>query len=480
MTVKYITDPQVLENIKTYHDYFERINYINPIESSTNGTIIGLYIDREINTYNIILQYADTLELLICESCNLTEIPKIEHLTHLICSNNQITELGDYQHLTILNCDNNKITKLGIYPNLTKLYCGLNKITELGVYPNLTTLFCYNNQITKLGDYQHLTRLYCYNNQITELGVYPNLTKFVCYWNQITELGDYQHLTTLDCGINKITNLGDYPNLTTLVCCNNQITELGVYPNLIELNCYSNQITELGDYPNLTTLHCYYNQITELGDYPNLTYLNCYNNRITKLGDYPNLTELECYNNPLNPIYITRLNRIMLRNENKKNIYNDGQNVHDHTIQESLKKSIKYLMDNYGGKKIVFEIPEELDGINYHSELMLTEKEIFELVLKRINEFDDETKKELEKILYDELENGRCKCFTGRVTRIVNTLVGFDENITIGISDNEQIMNIYDVLLKQGKLSKETFREALTEREYDEDIIVTWVDAIDE
>jgi len=41
-------------------------------------------------------------------------------------------------------------------------------------------------------------------------------------------------------------------------------------------------------------------------------------------------------------------------------------------------------------------------------------------------------------------------------------------------------MNIYDVLLKQGKLSKETFREALTERGYGEDIIVTWVDAIDE
>jgi len=402
MTIKYITDPQVLKNIKTYQDINEKSNYIQSLQSDTNGNIIGLYIYKETNAYNIILQYADTLQLLICESCKLTKIPKIKHLTYLDCTN--------------------------------------NKITELGVYPNLIYLDCFCNKITELGDYQRLTYLGCYHNQITELGDYPNLTYLDCSYNQITKLGDYPNLTILTCDANKITELGNYRRLTILWCCGNQITELG--------------------------------------DYQHLTTLSCSENQITKLGDYPNLITLSCYNNPINPIYITRLNRIMLKNKN--NIYNDGQNVHDHTIQESLKKSIKYLMDNYGGKELVFEIPEELDGINYHSELMLTEKEIFELVLKRINEFDDETKKEIEKILYDELENGRCKCFTERVTRIVNTLVGFDENITIGISDNEQIMNIYDVLLKQGKLSKETFREALTERGYSEDIILTWVDAIDE
>ena len=441
MTIKYITDPRVLENIKTYDDYWGREKYIKSIKSSANGTIIGLYIDGELNAYNIILQYADTLELLICINSNLTMIPKIEHLTYLDCHTNQITKLGEYQHLTTLSC-------------------GCNKITKLGDYQHLTTLYCNHNQITKLGEYQHLTTLYCAGNQITELEIYPNLTTLYCKFNQITELGEYQHLTTLYCN-NQITKLGDYQHLTELDCGLNKITELGVYPNLTFLDCRWNQITELKIYPYLTRLYCDYNQITKLGDYPNLTYL-------------------ECKNNPINPIYITRLNRIILKNKHNKNIYNDGQNVHDHAIQESLKKSIKYLMDNYGAKELVFEIPEELDDINYHSELMLTEKEIFELVLKRINEFDDETKKEIEKILYDELENGRCKCFTGRVTRIVNTLGGFDENITIGISDNEQIMNIYNVLLKQGKLSKETFREALTERGYGEDIIVTWVDAIDE
>ena len=41
-------------------------------------------------------------------------------------------------------------------------------------------------------------------------------------------------------------------------------------------------------------------------------------------------------------------------------------------------------------------------------------------------------------------------------------------------------MNIYDVLLKQGKLSKETFREALIEKGYSEEVTKTWVDAIDE
>jgi len=41
-------------------------------------------------------------------------------------------------------------------------------------------------------------------------------------------------------------------------------------------------------------------------------------------------------------------------------------------------------------------------------------------------------------------------------------------------------MNVYDVLLKQNNLSKETFRKELEERGYTEEIINTWTEAIDE
>ena len=125
-------------------------------------------------------------------------------------------------------------------------------------------------------------------------------------------------------------------------------------------------------------------------------------------------------------------------------------------------------------------IPTELNQEDYHSELLLTEQEIYELVMKRISQFDDVKKQEVEKRLYEELNDGRCKCFTGRITRMINALVGFDDNILIGISDNEQIMNIYDMLKQQNKLTKENYRKELEERGYDEATISLWVDAIEE
>ena len=40
-----------------------------------------------------------------------------------------------------------------------------------------------------------------------------------------------------------------------------------------------------------------------------------------------------------------------------------------------------------------------------------------------------------------EMNDSLCKCFTGRISRLVNCLNGFDDNIKINISDNEQTYN---------------------------------------
>ena len=40
-----------------------------------------------------------------------------------------------------------------------------------------------------------------------------------------------------------------------------------------------------------------------------------------------------------------------------------------------------------------------------------------------------------------EMNDALCKCFTGRISRLVNCLNGFDDNIKINISDNEQTYN---------------------------------------
>ncbi len=44
-------------------------------------------------------------------------------------------------------------------------------------------------------------------------------------------------------------------------------------------------------------------------------------------------------------------------------------------------------------------------------------------------------------VIKQEIIDGMNYCFTGRVTRLVNSLTGFIDGINIGISENEQINN---------------------------------------
>ena len=69
---------------------------------------------------------------------------------------------------------------------------------------------------------------------------------------------------------------------------------------------------------------------------------------------------------------------------------------------------------------------------------------IYSLILK--NEHRDE----IFQIMNTEMNDSLCKFFTGRIRRLVNCLNGFDENIKINISDNEQIGNI--IILIKNKL----------------------------
>jgi hypothetical protein len=72
-----------------------------------------------------------------------------------------------------------------------------------------------------------------------------------------------------------------------------------------------------------------------------------------------------------------------------------------------------------------------------------------------------------------------CKCFTGRISRLINCLNGFDELVNIKIAGNEQISQIISLiqnkLEKEGiyniKLHKEQVKNSLIELNYDSDII---------
>jgi hypothetical protein len=51
------------------------------------------------------------------------------------------------------------------------------------------------------------------------------------------------------------------------------------------------------------------------------------------------------------------------------------------------------------------------------------------------------------------LHDSVCKCFTGRISRLINCLNGFDELVNIKIAGNEQISQI--ISLTRNKLEKE-------------------------
>jgi hypothetical protein len=49
---------------------------------------------------------------------------------------------------------------------------------------------------------------------------------------------------------------------------------------------------------------------------------------------------------------------------------------------------------------------------------------------------------QIKHILNDEMKDSICKCFTGRLSRLVNCLNGFDDRVSIKISDKQQILNV--------------------------------------
>jgi len=83
------------------------------------------------------------------------------------------------------------------------------------------------------------------------------------------------------------------------------------------------------------------------------------------------------------------------------------------------------------------------------------------------------------------MSDSLCKCFTGRISRLVNCLTGFDPDVVVQISSAEQISNI--VLLTQKQLGdrytvenhRQLVRQELTERGYPLDIITVWIENIE-
>jgi len=377
---------------------------------------------------------------------------------------------------------------------------------EIGFLINLSEFSCCDNKLTEfipeIGNLINLKIFNCGDNELTEMipqiGNLINLEYFSFSGNNIKEL---------------IPEIGNLVNLISFKFCRNKITELiPQIGNLINL-CYfyfndnelSELIPEIGNLINLNHLSCSGNKLKELipeiGNLINLEYFSCCDNKLTELvpeiGNLVNLNSFYYSNNPIeyiNPQILRYLNR----RRNIQKIYNDDQSVHNHQIQEGISNSIKYIMSIKPIKTkdelndLIFNNPvlthetksiliEYCDNTDIHSVLNITFEElllnIYSLIL--INENKDE----IFKIMNIEMNDSLCKCFTGRISRLVNCLNGFDSNIKINISDNEQIGNIIILikgqLITENKYNLETHKNLvkinLLEKGYELNIIEGWL-----
>ena len=312
-----------------------------------------------------------------------------------------------------------------------------------------------------------------------------------------------------------LDNLYKFTNLRELRLTANKITEIKGLEHLINLQSLvlsHNDITEIKGLEhliNLRKLDLSFNNITEIKGLEHLVRLKILllrNNKITKLPlNLCNLRNINnfyfCYNN--NPIeqiplpvqrWLDRLNRRITQNNM---VYNDSQNVHSHHIQNSFRNSLENLLrdkididleaikeniveNNILTEQTKREILNYCDDVTEHSTYLITYCDLLVYVWNRINK--SAHKEEILKILNQEISDGLCMCFTGRLTRLINVLVGFYSDIELQISDSEQITNI--IINLKNKITndhelKESVKKELLDRNYNEIVINEWLNHID-
>jgi pimeloyl-CoA synthetase len=95
-----------------------------------------------------------------------------------------------------------------------------------------------------------------------------------------------------------------------------------------------------------------------------------------------------------------------------------------------------------------------------------------------------ENKAEIYKILGQEIMDSECKCFTGRISRLVNCLNGYTSLVEIKIPETMEISNVI-VMIKRSfsgeteEELKEIVRKELSERGYEEKLVDKYVEYVE-
>lgn len=428
------------------------------------------------------------------DDISINKLCELKNLYSIKCKLNSFTTFNglSLKFLINLNCSRNKLTNLeGIQlPNLEYLNCQSNSIAKLdsSTFPRLKKLNCANNHIKILDiDSSYMYSLNCSLNNLVILNINaPQLLNLNCYINKLTDIS------------------ANTPNLVSFLCNNNHIETIDIImPKLEILHCNNNHIKSLDnlELPQLINLLCYDNQIREIHNLnlPNLQILDCYNNliKVMSIQHIDNLIHLS-YNN--NPVDFIAPNLYRAIHKIHQNIYYDSQNVHDTKIQECVKQSImsliklptdildieKTIIDN----NILSDQSKELLSLymkdeSVHTTLLITFKELLTHVWSRIEL--NTNKDEIIQILNQELNDSQNKCYTGKISRLINCLNGYDDLVQIQIPETEQISfiigSIKEKLLKNSSYSIEKHKQGvmveLLGRGYDLKTIYLWIEHIE-
>ena len=353
--------------------------------------------------------------------------------------------------------------------------------------------------------------------EIQQLSDYDSIVYINCSSNNLTDLPSKLpgSLQELHCSDNNLTFLPSKlpESLRGLVCSNNNLTSLpsSLPESLRVLYCYQNNLTSLpSSLPDsLRVLYCSDNNLTELpSKLPgSLRVLYCYYNKLKalpiNLHELRNLTLVDCSDNEIEyiPPQTTRfLNSLKNTDMTQPKLYNDGQNVHDHQIQESIRNSIygvikekpsittEEMNEEIVSNTVLTEVTKRLlleycGDESIHGVMGISFKELLLAVWSIIRDHKDGN--EILGIMNTEMADADCKCFTGKMSRLINCLNGYDDRVVITMAENDQIGNI--IIIEKEKLRegydvekhKSNVKIAMEERGYTKETIEEWIGYIE-
>jgi hypothetical protein len=383
------------------------------------------------------------------------------------------------QQLFINNCDNcntylNKLPSDIIFVKITN--CRLNNTKKL-----------INNNASNL---ETLDLSY---NRLTSIPLLPNkLISLNLAYNDIAKLSEINYFSEEIQYINLSYNKLD--NLPECILNLNNNCNLVLMPNYFWFNSYSNISLnkEIKDY-HIAIANRFFD--SSLANKLSNT-RNIMNNMIGRDVEH-NYANYDVRNNIINNVKNDAIK--------VKTTAEQAQNVHNSDIQDSFSKSVTTIM-NHGFPKIVnylekiwyYYIVDGIDiiqnaifinCINRNCKLKtivsksgVTYGEIMERIWTISQNHD--SKIEIRKILRDEINAGKHLCFTGQVTRLVNSLSGFVDGVQIGYSENEQINNAVIATMRRCEKDNllivlDEVKKILDVLEVPEDKQQIWLDALE-